>query len=332
MKTFASLLPAFPAARWWQPRRAGFAALITAVLTLAGAGAVRAQSDNFNDADDDDWTRYDPIGTHPAVNTPQNTWSFPDGHYRLQALPTPLPAAGPARVGSLRQDVVYNNFHQTLDLIDWDPARTNAIGLVARVQPSPAFGTFSSYVFGYVTGDNYLAVVKIDRERTRAIAGSLPFPIRLTPGHGYRLTFTGVGNQLTGRLFDLNDLINPLAEVKATDNSYTSGTAGILAFAVNSGVLSPVDGTVDNYTATDRDRPRLKIAWSTVSFMEVLVSWPVYEGEEFVLQRTLNPGAAADWADVTDNITIDGDRYVHNAGTPIPGENFFYRLRKTGSP
>ena len=307
---------------------AGIAAGLAVALAFLIPASLRAQQDDFNDGDDVGWSQYDPIGSQ--LGRAQNAWSFPSGKYRLQAASTPNPAAGPGRVGSLRQDVSYSNFHIEVDLLDWNPDRTNAFGLIARVQPNPGFGALNGYIFGYVSGDNYLALVRVDGERTRGIAGSLPFPIVLTPGRGYRLTFTGKGTQLLGRLYDNNDLNTPLAEVAASDSMYAEGTAGLVAFGVNAGALSPVDVTVDNYAATDRARPRLQVELSQFTFNELYVRWPQFEGDGYTLQRASSPTFDAIWTDVTNDIVPEGENFLHTAG--MPAGNVFFRLRKTAAP
>ena len=309
-------------------RRVGRTALLTLALALVAPANLQAQRDDFDDGNDVEWLQYDPLSSQ--VGVPQNTWTFPSGKYRLQAAPTPNPAGGPGRVGSLRQDVSYSNFHLEVDVLDWNPSRTNALGLIARVQPNPAFFALNGYIFGYVTGDNYLALVRVDSERTRGIAGSLPFPIVLTPGHGYRLTFTGKDTQMTGRLYDLSDLDHPLAEVPATDSTYSSGTAGLIAFSVNGGSFGPVDVTFDNYAGTDRARPRLQMELSEFTFNQVVVRWPQFEGEGYTLQSANSPAADATWTDVTNDIVPEGENFLHDAGPPIA--NTFFRLKKTVTP
>lgn len=290
---------------------------------VALPGALQAQSDDFNDGDDAGWTRYDPIAS-AVGGIPQNTWSFPDGGYRLQASPTPGAALGPGRAGSLRQDVTYSDFYVTADLVKWDANRTNAYGLVARVQPALVLGQTSGYIFGYVSGDHYLAIIRIDGERTRSIPGSPPVLLRLDTNQTYRLTFTGRGARLTGRVFTPDDPFNPVAVLTASDSRYAQGTAGLLAFAVNAGTFGPMDVTFDNYTATDREPPRLAASLSI--FGELSVSWPVFEGEGFTLQCTGSLGAPVVWTDVTANINVLGDQNVYDAGSP--GVNKFYRLKK----
>ena len=301
---------------WW-------AAALALTLSISLPTLLVAQTDDFNDGDDVGWLRYDPISTQ--IQLPQNTWTFPSDGYRLQAAPTPNPAGGPGRVGSFRQEMIYDNFHLSVDVLNWNAGLTNAIGMIARVQPTPAFGTLSGYVFGYVTGDNYLALVRVDGERTRGISGSLPFPIVLTAGRGYRLTFTGKGFEMVGNLYDLGDLNTPLATITASDGTYPSGTAGLIAFGVNGGSFGAVDATFDNYSATDRDRPRLL---STLSpFAEVILMWPKFEGSGFILESADSPAADANWGEVTDNIWSDSDNWMH--GVSVPVDKKFFRLKKT---
>src|SRR6185503_17934537 len=114
---------------------AGNAAGLMIALAFLIPGSLPAQQDDFNDGNDIGWSQYDPIGSQLGVA--QNTWSFPSGKYRLQAASTPNPAAGPGRVGSLRQDTSYSNFHIEVDLLDWNPDRTNSLGLIARVRRNP---------------------------------------------------------------------------------------------------------------------------------------------------------------------------------------------------
>jgi hypothetical protein len=309
-------------------RRVGRTAWLALALALLVPAGLYAQKDDFNDGDDAGWLQYDPLGSQ--VGVAQNTWSFPSGKYRLQAAPTPNPAGGPGRVGSLRQDVSYSNFHLEVDVLDWNPDRTNALGLIARVQPNPAFGTLSGYVFGYVSGDHYLALVRVENERTKTISGSAAFPIVLVPGRGYRLTFTGKDAQMTGRLYDLSDLDHPLAEVPATDSRYLEGTCGLIAFSVNGGSFGPVDVTFDNYAGTDRSRPRLQMELSEFTFNQVVVRWPQFEGEGYTLQSASSPAADATWTDVTNDIVPEGENFLHDAGPPTA--NTFFRLRKAAAP
>ncbi len=305
-------------------------ALVTASLLMvfAAPSPVPAQSDDFNDGDDAGWVRLDPISMYfeatLGVPNPQNTWTVADGKYRLQSAPTPNTQLGQGRVLSLRTEV-YSDFHLEVDLVDWDATKTNALALCARIgTPGPT--TTRGYLFGYISGQNYLDLVRLQNEGTRSIPDVVRFPITLTPGRGYRMTFTGRGAQLTGRVFELTDLDNPIAEVTGTDSTYADGTAGLAVFPLAASVLGVGDGTFDNFAATDRGRPRLRARFGT--FGEKLVEWPQFEGDGYDLQVSSSLGQDAVWRDITGNIfPDDGAGIWFFDAAEIEGTSFF-RLNK----
>lgn len=308
----------------WRHLGAGMTAVALAVSNVVGA-----ESDDFNDGDDAGWTHIDPIRTYIFATTgadmPQNTFTVVDGKYRLQCAPTPDPQLGQGRVLSVRSET-YSNFHISADLWDWDPAVTNAIGLIGRCG-TPGPQTTSGYVFGYVSGLNYLDLVRLQNESTKKIADNVIVPITLTPGKGYRMTLTGKGAELTGRLYELPDVDNAIAELKVTDSIYTEGNGGLVVFPLGASVLGAGDATFDNFAATDRERPRLvaKIG----DFGERLVSWLTYEGEGFTLQGATTLGPDAVWTDIADNIFPDpaADGVFFDA---TESNYRFYRLRNGG--
>src|SRR5262245_8309341 len=103
---------------------------IPALLSFALTSPVQAQlyfSDDFNDGNDTSpaWIRYDPIGSHPQLPD-QAVWTFPNGGYRIQTPPSPLPAqVGPGRAGSLRPEV-YTDFYIAVDIVNWDDTKDQA--------------------------------------------------------------------------------------------------------------------------------------------------------------------------------------------------------------
>ena len=317
------------------PRRARMAfsrlaASLAVAACLGAPAALQAQSDDFNDGDDAGWLQLDPISIYFAATTgtplPQNTWTVTDGKYRLQSAPTPNPALGQGRVLSLRSEV-YSSFHVSVDLLDWDAGKTNALALCARIgTPGPT--TTRGYLFGYITGENYFDLVRLQNEGTRAIAGVVRVPIVLTPGHGYRLTFTGKGEQFVGRVYDLADLDNPIVEMSGSDGNYADGVGGLAVFPLGASVLGVGDATFDNFAATDRGRPR--IAAKIGDFKERLISWPQFEGAGFTLQGTAALGADANWIDITaSEIFPDpaAETFFYEA-TSSPYR--FFRLKKSG--
>ncbi len=308
---------------------ARLAASVALVACLGAPAALLAQSDDFNDGDDAGWTQLDPISLYFLATTgsalPQNTWTVTDGKYRLQSAPTPNPALGQGRVLSLRSEV-YSDFHIAVDVLDWDASKTNAVALCARIgTPGPT--TTKGYLFGYITGENYLDLVRLQNEGTRGIAGVVRVPIVLTPGHGYRFTFTGKGAQLVGRVYDLADLNNPIAEMAGSEGTNVEGVSGMAVFPLGASVLGVGDATFDNFAATDRERPRITATIS--AFSERVVVWPQYEGEGYTLQGSAKLGADASWIDVTDNIFPDvvAETFFFDA----TGSTYqFFRLKKPG--
>ncbi len=330
MKRITALLPTKPIHMCRARSAFGRLAATLAVAACLGApAALQAQSDDFNDGDDAGWLRLDPIRMYLAavqgVDLPQNTWTVAGGKYRLQSSPTPNPALGQGRVLSLRSEV-YSSFHVSVDLVDWDASKTNAMALCARIgTPGPT--TTRGYLFGYITGENYFDLVRLQNEGTRAIAGVVRVPIVLTPGHGYRLTFTGKGDRFVGRVYELTDLDNPIVEMTGSDGNYADGVSGLAVFPLGASVLGAGDATFDNFAATDRSRPR--ITATIDSFSQRVVIWPQFEGEGFTLQGSAKLGADANWTDITDNPFPDPvtETFFFDAtGSPYQ----FFRLKKAG--
>lgn len=324
-----------PSSNFTSPLRARaplarLAASVALAACLGAPAALLAQSDDFNDGDDADWLRLDPISMYYFAATgtanPQNTWTVTDGKYRLQSAPTPNPALGQGRVLSLRPEV-YSNFHIAVDVLDWDASKTNAIALAARIG-TPGPRTTKGYLFGYISGENYLDLVRLQNEGTRGIAGVVRVPIVLTPGHGYRLTFTGKGTQLVGRVYDLADLNNPIAEMAGSDGINADGVSGMAVFPLGASVLGAGDATFDNFAATDRERPRLTATID--SFNQRVVVWPQFEGEGYTLQGSAKLGTDANWTDITaSEIYPDpaAETFFFDAtGSPYQ----FFRLKSAG--
>jgi hypothetical protein len=309
---------------------ARLAASVALAACLGVPAVLLAQSDDFNDGDDAGWLRLDPIRMYLAavqgVDLPQNIWTVTGGKYRLQSGPTPNPALGQGRVLSLRSEV-YSNFHIAVDVLDWDASKTNALALAARIE-TPGPTTTKGYLFGYISGENYLDLVRLQNEGTRGIAGVVRVPIVLTPGHGYRFTFTGKGAQLVGRVYDLADLNNPIAEMAGSDGINTDGVSGMAVFPLGASVLGAGDATFDNFAATDRERPR--ITATIDAFSQRVVVWPQYEGDGFTLQGSAKLGADANWTDITAS-EIFPDPAAETFFFDATGSPFaFFRLKKAG--
>ena len=305
----------------WLAHGTLLAALVSWSVVLLPT-TVLAQTDDFNASNDNSWAHYDPIAG--AGLGAQNSWTFPAGAYRLQAAPTPNPALGPGRVASFRHDVLYTNFYAAVDLVDWNDTLTEAIAVIARVQPDPSLGTTDGYLFGYVAGaGHYVQIARLTDERTFSITGSAPVPLVLDPSKDYRFVFIGREAQLEGRVYELPNVTTPLVTVTAFESTYLTGTAGLLAFSLNNTVAEAVDVTFDNYYATDVEPPRLRVV--DLNFGEYAIGWPV-EAAAYTLQST--SALEGNWTDVNSSeIRLEGDQFLHYLPAPIaPAPTTFFRL------
>src|SRR5437762_13036968 len=113
---------------------------LTLGLLLCSGRSVQAQSDDFNDGDDNGWTEISPLAPYGVPGI----FSFPNGGYRIQTTqPSPDQTnLGPPRAYTLRQDAVYTDFYVSADLVDWNDGTQQVIGLVGRIA-TPGLGTSS---------------------------------------------------------------------------------------------------------------------------------------------------------------------------------------------
>lgn len=259
----------------------------TAILGLAVGLAVgwqfraAAQSDNFDDGDDNGWIRDNTIQPYGGINT----YSFPNGQfgkgYRVQCTSSaPLLGAcgdcGTARAFIYRTND-YTDFYAAVDILSWDNNLDQALVLLARatgltnqLSPCPlggtcppGFGTASGYVCNYdcnqdgaTAGDfrgGQFQINIVTGESPSTIAAA---NVTLVPGKAYRLVFTGVGTVLTGQIYDLEDLSGPIVTIQANDGTYTEGVSGLVSFSRDG---TTTDVTFDNYYAAATD-PNTDIA------------------------------------------------------------------------
>jgi len=214
-----------------------------AILILALAQTSRGQSFNFNTGNDTGFTHYSPLGAFGAGGT----FSFPGGGYRIQAPSSPSPgAAGPGRAGSFVMGTNYTTFSASVDLVDWDNSLDQAFGLLARTS-SIGLGTTNGYAFTYATDGPSIDISRVTGEQAKNL-GSMA--VTLDPAKDYRLVFQGVGDSLTGAVYDLTDLTTPLAVATATDATYTAGVNGVFVFDNSPTKDQPADATFDNFSAT----------------------------------------------------------------------------------
>jgi len=293
--------------------------LAAALLSLMGpAGALKAQSDNFDDGNDVGWTHYDPVGD--ALGSPRGTWSFTNGAYRIQSIGAPPGALGQARVASVRNDVTYTNFYVAVDVVAWNDTLRQSFGLLSRLG-NIALGHTVGYAFTYQAISHDIQINRITNEAPAAISPALA--VTLDTNKMYRMVFSGIGPSLRGRIYELPDVITPIISVTATDDSFfPSGVAGILVYDNSSTRTNAVDTTFDNYFATDEEPPRLSI--QTDEFNVPLVSWSA-SATNFHLQSALT-NSPSGWITITNDIFTDNG--INQYADLAPGPARFFRLAK----
>ncbi|PYI85410.1 MAG: hypothetical protein DME26_11140, partial [Verrucomicrobia bacterium] len=217
-----------------------------------------SQSDDFNDGNDDGWTRF---GLNAAGLPPAN-FSFPDDGtggkaYRILVPAPPVPDAGPARAFVYRKDVTYTNFYVAVDIITWDNTLNQAFGFLIRADDI-GLGQTTGYVMNYDPnqasgGRGQFQINRIISENPTTIAGA---NISLDPNRRYRFVMTGIGSILIGRVYDLTDLTAPVVTIMADDGTYPSGFIGVFNFSrVNAAsytnpTTGKADTTFDNFVLT----------------------------------------------------------------------------------
>lgn len=219
-------------------RWAGFIALAWLLAVLPNNAS--AQSDDFNDGNDDGWVRYDREGTA--------TFSFPDGGYRIQASSSsPNGETDKAQVFVYRTNE-YSDFYVSVDLKDWDNDVRSAVGLIFRTQtigPDTTTGYSLYWTPAIGGGGNRLFSIFIFYGDVPLGAVSATF-VTLDPNRSYRIVARGVGDFLEGWIYDLEDLTKPLAYTSGHDSFFPTGQCGLLAHSRNN---TTVDVTYDNFVA-----------------------------------------------------------------------------------
>jgi len=307
-----------------RPARFGAVSLLSVCLLIPSG--VTGQSFNFNNGNDAGWTRLD---LSAAQLTPA-TYSFPDDGaggkaYRIQALPPPVPDAGPGRALTYPANT-YNRFLLAVDVRNWDSTVDQAFGLVARAT-SIGLGSSDGYVMNYNPADGDLQINTIFGEVPGTIAQT---PIPMTPSAGpYRWVFSGYGENLLGQVFVLPDLVNPIGSVVAIDAQHDSGNAGLFIFSRESDVTRPTasaDATFDNYDGSAPPAGSLgAIAVTLVPSprQQITESLPLIQAAILDRETSVQPDSIQLWVDgvaiATNQLSIVPEVNMPNNSTPFPG-------------
>jgi hypothetical protein len=223
------------------------AAAVGLTALTASSTFAAAFFDDFNDGNDVGWTRYHPRSTFGI--TP--TFAFPNGGYRIAApSSTNTTTQGYPLVGSLVAGETYQTFDVTVDLVDWNNSLDQGIGIVARAR-EVGFRTTDAYALTYFPADpRGLAINRYDNESAENNFPVVFNGISLDPARDYRLRFTGVGRNLTGRVYALPFTGTPLLSISTTDNTsgaILDGQVGVWGGSTASSLNTALDATLDNF-------------------------------------------------------------------------------------
>jgi len=198
--------------------------------------------DDFDDGNDIGWTRESSLAAFGAGGV----FSFPGGNsYQVFAPASPAPGqVGPARVGSVRYDQSYTSFFVQADVLDWDAGNPDmAMGLIGRAN-SFGLGTTTGY-FLALSANGIFNINRTTAEAPTTLAGGAT--VTLDVNASYRMTFSGDGSTLTAQLFNLSDLVNPIATVDSVDSTYSSGFSGVFVYDGSATANRSATAVFDNY-------------------------------------------------------------------------------------
>lgn len=296
--------------------------LATCLLIIAAAAWVQAQSDDFNDGDDEGWSPYAPL---VPLGIP-TVFSFPSGGYRIQTTVATGNPNNPGRAGSLRMDVSYSDFYVAVDVVNWLDSTRQAFGVLGRIG-TPGLGETAGYAFTYERGSGVtptsggVDISRLDGENPSTISSG-ENSIHLNPAKDYRIVFLGKGSALEGRIYELPNIKTPLITMTANDDRYGSGSCGLVVYD-NSGGGGVTDATFDNYLALSEEPPVLTLS-HTPGELPVRVSWPIrFEGFRLEWSPVL---PAIEWTEEGDVLWTDSEWYF--VGDSDAGNKFFRLIKQ----
>lgn len=289
--------------------------------------AVYSLVERFPKPNDVGWTHFNPFASFGVFNGFTVTTN---GLYFLTAYPSPIPKSLPATVAALRPEVDWSDFQSTVDFTAWAvAAKTNGYILsIARAHTNND-NTLDFYGLRVVPSGNpdipgtapypFLILDRWEhglRTRTSSQA-NLQAVTFLSPALTYRLVFSGRGDLLTGRLYELSDTNRPIAQASLVDSTLGRGFVGLMAvdrFALNNAGNSGVRVAFANFAAVGTS------VGLTITHAGVL-QWPaVFTG--WTLQQTTNP--VGYWVNVPATVRTNGATFIASPGTATPHQ--FYRL------
>lgn len=295
--------------------------LLPLISWMFASGITLGQTDDFNDGDDSGWTRQDSIGIITGI--PNASFGFPDGAYRISAADSPAPGLmGPSRAASFRQDVSYNGrVFLSVDIKAADPFIQQSAGFLAFVQPNPAPGAVAGYSLSFqpATGDIVLNRITNEAPARLGYADLTDYA-----GDVVRLILIADNGSFCAALFNLDDLVNPIAKVTANDSTYTSGTAGIFVFSDTDDASGPVDVIFDNYRANPITLPELQL--TLIGGAGFQLTWPDW-ALHFAPSHSTTLSEES-WQPVLDSEIHSGGGLLFHIGDRTNVPKKFFRLER----
>jgi hypothetical protein len=241
------------------------AAFVAVIFGLFAAHAAHAQTftDDFNDGNDADWTRYNvlqPFGLGA-------TFTFPGGNsYNIDAPGNySAPQLGGGRAGSIvtSSSSGFNDFRITHDVTDWNDGREYVFGPIARTT-TPGLGTTDGYLLILHATDHDFQLLRIEGEAPNSEELGTA-DIEMPADRNFRIVYSGLGTQLNAMVYDLADLTAPLGGFSVdaanygpqpTPTPYTTGAVGLIVAQADSASNpppppgAPYAATFDNFRVT----------------------------------------------------------------------------------
>ena len=297
-----------------------------------------SQAYDFNNGNDNGWTRFDLSEAGPNPPFPPAVFSFPaDGlggkAYEIFAPVPAIPDAGPARVGSFPAPV-YSRFQVAVDTVNWDAIVNQSFGFLIRAS-NVGIGTTLGYVMNYNATEGVLQLNEVTQEAPTTIAET---PVFLNPSQRhYRWVCSGYGDNLLGQVFALPDMDNPVASVVASDPTHASGNLGLFIFsnvdAANyTDANATADATFDNYIATvptNNAFGAVVVALSPGPGEQVTTLSPLVSAAILDRETTVDINSVQLWVDgveiPTNSLTLTSEVDMPNNPVPFSGVTVSYQ-------
>lgn len=284
------------------------------------------ESGSFQNGIYEDLATYNPIGNARFVIT--------NGTLTISEPASPVPNITPA-VAAILSSTTFTNLEESIDFTGWNnsaearpviylTARETAKGGGAydfyslNVTPAP----FPEAIPPYSTAAG-LSITRWSNNVPLVPAFSLtPTTLVLDPAKWYHLTFSVVGDTLTGKLYDHDNLTTPILVTTARDTHYTQGLAGFSltdkGLQGNPKLNNPIQISVDNFYAAE-----ILIAPSLTIGRAAILSWPsAYAG--YILEGAGTSNGP--WLPAGVTPALQGSENV--ATVRITNDRQFFRLRK----